>query len=91
MTAETETLTLCRDLKAAIDAKMLGKSVTSAGRSGRSVSYSETSLDNLIAYYRQNRAALTPDEQALVPDIQPLKAGSGERRPPARYMTRPGV
>ncbi len=89
MTAET--LQLCRDLKAQIDAKMLGKVVTSAGGAGRSVSYSDQPVEKLITYYRQNREMLTADEKTQVPDIQPLKAGLGERRPPARYMTRPGV
>lgn len=67
---------LARDLKAAIDARLTGKQVQSAGHKGRSVAYAETPIKELIAYYNQVRAGCAdaladPDLIAIAPLDQP--------------------
>ena len=49
-----------RTIFAAIEARQLGTTVSSAGAKGRSVSYASSNLDDLIRFYRQ-LAAKCPD------------------------------
>lgn len=87
MTTALTDLELAHALRKAIDDKMLGRDVTSASGGGRSVSYSDRSVDELIIYYRQVRARI-PQHHGELPVIEPLKGGSdGSRRPPARYRS----
>lgn len=86
----TTTLQLCRDLKAAIDARMLGRQIQSAGERGRNVSYADLPVKDLISYYRQMRSQCA-EAQAELPDIQPLDAPISERRPPIGHLGRPWV
>jgi hypothetical protein len=78
-----------RDLKAAIDARMLGRQVASFGQRGRSMAYSDVPLKDLIGYYNQIRAAC-PDAAAdpTLIAIGPLDAPVVTRGPPARFLGR---
>jgi len=83
---------LVKDLKAAIDARMLGKQVQSLGHKGRNLSYAEQPLKELIAYYNQMRqgcpGALADPELAA---IAPLDQPTTTRGAPARFLGRSWV
>lgn len=69
-------LKLARELKATIDARMLGREVKSAGHRGRQMEYAQRSIGELINYYNQIRttcpaAMADPDLIELVPPDQP--------------------
>lgn len=74
---------LAKDLKAAIDARMLGTQAQSVGHKGRNVQFADVSLDKLIAYYRQTRFAC-PDAMADsdLHDVLPLDGPVGTRGAP---------
>ncbi len=83
---------LVKDLKAAIDARMLGKQVQSLGHKGRNLSYAEQPLKELIAYYNQMRqgcpdALADPELAAIAPLDQPTTT----RGAPARFLGRSWV
>lgn len=80
---------LARDLKAAIDARMLGRQVASVGHKGRTLAYADQPLPSLIAYYNQVRqscadALADPDLIAIAPLDQPTTT----RGAPARFLGR---
>ncbi len=80
---------LARDLKAAIDARMLGKQVQSVGHKGRSLSYSDQPLPALIAYYnqiRQSCADAMSDPELI--EVRPLDQPTTRRGRPARFTGR---
>lgn len=76
-----------RDLKAAIDARLLGRQVQSVDHKGRSISYSEMSVSDMITYYRQLWLQC-PEAQAELPELKPLDAPPGARGRPARFLGR---
>lgn len=82
---------LAKLLYARINEQLTGVSVTSVSGSGRSVSYANVSVGDLINYYRQVRARLSAEAIAAnnLPDVAPLTAsnGAGDRRP-AYYTSR---
>ena len=71
-------LVTLRELKAAIDARMLGRQVQSVGHKGRSMEYAETSLSDMISYYNQLWRQC-PDAQAELPELKPLDQPSYAR------------
>ena len=80
---------LATDLKAAIDARILGRQAQSVGHKGRNMTYAETPIKDLIAYYNQVRCSC-PDALAD-PDliaIDPLDGRTGEVRRPAVFFGR---
>lgn len=78
---------LALDLKAAIDARLLGKQVQSVGHKGRNVSYAEQPINSLIAYYNQVRQGC-PDAlaDATLIAIAPLNQPTTTRGAPARFL-----
>lgn len=80
---------LAKDLKAAIDARMLGKKAQSVGHKGRNVAFTETSTKDLIAYYNQVRSGC-PDacEDLDLLHISPLDGPTGTRGRPAVFHGR---
>lgn len=80
---------LVKDLKTAIDARMLGKQVSSLGHKGRSLAYAEQPLKELIAYYNQMRQGC-PDAlaDAELVAIAPLDQPTTTRGAPARFLGR---
>ena len=81
---------LAKDLKAAIDQRMLGTKAQSVGHKGRNIAYAETPTKDLIAYYRQVRNSC-PDAIADLEliDIMPLDGPSGTRGRPISFAGRP--
>lgn len=69
-----------RELKTAIDARMLGRQVQSVGHKGRTMAYADTSLSDMIAYYNQLWRQC-PDAQAEMPELKPLDQPSYARGP----------
>jgi hypothetical protein len=68
-----------RSIYEAIEARQLGKTVSSAGAKGRSVSYASSNLDDLIRFYRQ-LAAQCPDFAASdLPRLNDPAASTVER------------
>ncbi len=82
-----ECLATLRELKAVIDARMLGRQVQSVGHKGRQMAYAETPVKDLIAYYRQLWAQC-PAAQAELPELKPLDAAVGTRGKPAVFVGR---
>lgn len=83
---------LARKLKAAIDARMLGRLPQSVGHKGRQMAYAETSTKDLIAYYNQIRNSC-PDALAdpeLI-ELKQLDQPTGTRGRPAVRLGRPFV
>ena len=83
---------LVKDLAAIIDARMLGRQVSSSSAKGRSATFTEMPIKELIAYYNQKRAACAdaladPELIALAPLDQP----TGTRGAPARFFGRSWV
>lgn len=77
-----------RELHAAITARMTGRQVQSVGHRGRTLSYSDTSISDMISLYRQLWAQC-PEAQAELPNLQPLDAHvSTTPRQPGRYAGR---
>lgn len=77
------------DLKAAIDARMSGKQVTSVGHKGRNLEYAEAPIRELISYYNQCRRACADamaDPELI--EINPLDLPFGTRGRPARFAGR---
>lgn len=64
-------LARCRELHDAIVAKMSGKGVQGAGAKGRSVTYAEANVNDMIKLYQQLWRAC-PDAQAALPELKPL-------------------
>lgn len=67
---------LAKDLKATLDARMLGRKAQSFGNKGRQMTYTDTPTPQLIAYYNQVRKscpdALTdPELIEVLPLDQP--------------------
>jgi len=83
---------LARDLKAAIDARMLGRQVASFAQRGRTMAYADQPIESLIGYYNQIRAGC-PDAAAdpSLIAIGPLDAPVVTRGPPARFAGRSWV
>lgn len=83
---------LAKDLKAAIDDRILGRNVQSAGHKGRSVAYAERSTNELIAYYNQIRKSC-PDAlgDAELIELKPLDQPTVTRGRPAVRMGRSWV
>ncbi len=78
-------LAKCRELYEAITARTLGQQVQSVGHKGRQVGYSDTSLGDMIALYRQLWAQC-PDAQAELPTLKPLEQPTGTRGRPAQFL-----
>lgn len=75
-------LARCRSLHDAIVAKMSGKSVHGAGAKGRSVTYAEADVNDMIKLYQQLWRAC-PDAQAELPELKPLDQPVATRGRPA--------
>lgn len=85
--------TLCHqeviELRAAIKAAALSKTVQSAGAKGRQVTYSTAEINQMIALYNQLRNAC-PDALAdpnLI-ELKPLDQPQGSRGRPATFLGR---
>ena len=80
---------LALDLKAAIDARMLGRKAQNVSHKGRSIAYAETPTKELIAYYNQVRNGC-PDAlaDATLIELTPLDGPHGRRGPPAVFFGR---
>lgn len=83
---------MAKDLKAAIDARMLGRKAQSFGNKGRQMTYVDTPTPQLIAYYNQTRNAC-PDALAdpdLI-ELAPLDQPTTRRGRPGVVYGRPWV
>lgn len=80
---------LVKDLAELINARMLGRQVQSSSAKGRSASFAEVPLRELIAYYNQRRLAC-PDAlaDAELIELQPLDQPTATRGGPARFYGR---
>jgi len=83
--AEPECLVRLRELKAKIDQRIDGGQVTSVGHRGRSLQYSETSVNDMIRYYNQLWQQC-PAAQAELPQLVPLDQHVATRGRPAVFV-----
>jgi len=83
---------LVKDLAEVIDARMLGRQVSSSSAKGRSATFTEMPIRELIAYYNQKRAACADAlaDTSLIA-IAPLDQPTGTRGAPARFLGRSWV
>lgn len=83
---------LVKDLSEIINARMLGRQVQSSSAKGRSASFAETPIKELISYYNQRRAACADalaDPELI--ELTPLDQPTASRGAPARFLGRPWV
>lgn len=83
-------LVKCRELAAAVEARILGKQVQSVGHKSRNLSYADVSTEDLIAYYRQHWLAC-PDAQKELVEPKSLKTQTVTRGRPISYKGRSHV
>ncbi len=87
--ADSPCYKLAKELKATIDARMTGRQVQSSSAKGRSASFADVPLRELIAYYNQVRTSC-PEAMADAELIalQPLDQPTGTRGGPAVFYGR---
>lgn len=88
MSEESPCLQFLRKMLAAIEERSLGEQTSSVSHKGRSVQFSDISLDQMVRLYRQRLYSCPEAQAAGLPDLKDLNAPVGKRGRPARFIGR---
>ncbi len=75
---ETDCGKQCKALYDAIQERMLGRKPASVSHRGRSVSYADTPVDDMVKIYIQMRSQCA-EARAKLPELKPLDQFQGQR------------